>query len=420
MKYVKALMAPLATCLLSASTSLAGQTLSTQQIAQTNNSFGWKLFQTVEQSTASDANILLSPLSAWLALSLTSNGADGQTLAEMQSALAQQGFSQLAANEAIHDLMNSLVNGDETAETLRLANAIWANSDRFTLAQNFVDDAETFYSLMPDQTIAHSEPFSQPATLAQINQWVDKQTNGMIPSILEKLEPNMAAIILNALFFEAQWYKPFSEQSLAEETFYKADGSVATVNMMRENQTAFQYAADDRFKMLSLAFRANSGDDVQPIKGRYRLDLILPQQNFNLSSLTANDYQSLTEKLQSRVVKVALPTLKFTYKNQLNAALQNLGIKQAFEPGKADFSRMSQTATPGDLYIDSVLQKTALEMDENGLKAAAVTAVIISETSVPPPATVSFIANKPFFLSLRDVKTGALLFLGLVANPLAD
>jgi serpin B len=128
------------------------------------------------------------------------------------------------------------------------------------------------------------------------------------------------------------------------------------------------------------------------------------------------DYQSLLQDMTSQMVRVEIPKFQFSFEKSLTAALRAIGVERAFRPGLAQMAPLGTPKQGGEAFISEVLQKTAVEMDENGFKAAAVTAVIVG-TTAEPTATAEFIADRPFFIALRDRVTGALLFQGIIANP---
>jgi serpin B len=147
------------------------------------------------------------------------------------------------------------------------------------------------------------------------------------------------------------------------------------------------------------------------------LDVVIPDQaDRSIFAFERNDYQSLLQDMQPGIVRVEIPKFQFSFEKSLTAALQAIGIERAFRPGQAQLAPLGTPKGTGEAYISEVLQKTAVEMDENGFKAAAVTAVIVGTTAQPSP-TAEFIADRPFFIALRDRVTGALLFQGIIANP---
>jgi serine protease inhibitor len=389
----------------------------TTEAARANNEFGWNVFEEIRGAQRKEDNMLFSPLSAWLALSLASNGAEQETLQEIQTVLRTNQYSLVQTNPLVRDLIRSLVTSERSTEVLRIANGVWVNSDSFELAEKFQTDAQTFYSILPDDEVVTSESFSDVSTLQHINNWVSKNTGGMIPSILNELDPDMASILLNALYFQAQWLQPFSPLLTGNDSFQLADGSSKTVAMMRNSHLEVPFVTNGVYKMISLAFRKGTMANGEGEVGRFVLDVVLPEKaNRSIFAFERNDYQSLLQDMQPGIVRVAIPKFQFSFEESLTAALQAIGMERAFRPGQAQLAPLGIPKGEGTAYISDVLQKTAVEVDENGFKAAAVTAVIVGTTAEPRP-TAEFIANRPFFIALRDRVTGALLFQGIIANP---
>ncbi|WP_141734353.1 serpin family protein [Oligoflexus tunisiensis] len=414
--WLKSLLTSVLTTATLSAPAWAGAPL-TNEAAQANNDFGWSLFEQLQAPQVRTENLLFSPLSAWLALSLASNGTEQETLEEIQNALRTDEYSLVQTNPLVRDLVQNLMNNEGSSEILRIANAVWVNSDSFDLAAKFQTDAETFYSILPDDEVVTSESFGEAATIQHINEWVSKSTGGMIPSILQKLDPDMASILLNALYFQGQWLLPFSTELTSSDSFQLADGSTKTVSMMQQRAFLLPFASSGQYKMITLAFRSGALESGEGIMGRFQLDLVLPEgAEGSIFNLKQADYQSLVQGLSEQVAHVALPKFKFSFEKSLTDSLQAIGIQRAFDPGLAQMAPLGTPKMGGRAYISDVLQKTAVEMDEHGFKAAAVTAVIVGTTG-EPVETAEFVADRPFFFALRDRITGALLFQGIVANP---
>ncbi len=388
--------------------------------ARANNEFGWSLFEQIRSSMRPNENLLFSPLSAWLALSLASNGAEEETLQEMQNVLRTNQYSLVQTNPLVRDLIKSLITSERSTEVLRIANAVWVNSDSFELAEKFQTDTQTFYAILPDEDVVTSESFRETSTLQHINEWVKRSTGGMIPSILNELDPDMASLLLNALYFQGQWLMPFRPMLTAQDSFQLADGSTRSVSMMRETQLAAPYSSTGQFKMISLAFRKGQNARGEGELGRFQLDVVIPETDeVTIFALQETDYQVLLQRMQKEMVRVHIPKFTFSFEKSLTSALQSVGMERVFRPGLAQMAPLGTPKQGGEAFISDVLQKTAMEMDENGMKAAAVTAVIVG-TTAEPTTTAEFVADRPFFIALRDRITGALLFQGIIANPEAD
>lgn len=389
-----------------------------KQAARASNQFGWTLLQDLrKQKFLLQKNILFSPLSAWLALTMASNGAEAETLGEMRKVLALSPGSLTDWNRRAQALSQSLLAG-QTEETLRLANSIWVNSEGFVLDPRFKATTDSFFSALPNESISRSAPFSQVETLEAMNAWVNENTAGMIPTILEELEPDMMAILLNALYFQGQWQEQFARGLTQAEPFVRADGSRVKVPTLRMLNTSQSYRDDGSFKMLSLNFRAA---EDSPERGRFQLDLVVPSQRTgSIAQFGQTQYEKLlSERRLSLVNLVKIPRFKFDFSQSLGASLQAQGMKRAFS-SSAQLGALGRTLSGNPTNISEVLQKTAVEMDENGFKAAAVTAVTIKVTAAIEPdesSYIEFVADRPFFFALRDTQTGTLLFQGVLQDP---
>jgi len=416
----KPMLAGLLTTMMLSAPAMAGTPIPSDA-ARANNAFGWSLFEKLQEPTQlkKTENMLFSPLSAWLALSLASNGAEQETLEEIQTVLRTNQYSLVQTNPLVRDLIASLMTNPGSTEILRIANAVWVNSDQFELAEKFQADAETFYAILPDEEVVTSESFQEASTVQHINAWVSQSTGGMIPSIIDQLDADMASILLNALYFQAQWLQQFSPTLTGDDTFQLADGSTQTVRMMHANGLTLPFASNGQYKMISLAFRSGSAASGEAELGRFVLDLVVPEApEAEVFALQESDYDDLLGRMQAEIARVSVPKFSFSFEKSLTDVLQASGVRRAFQPDQAQMGPLGTSVQGGRAYISEVFQKTAVEMDENGFKAAAVTAVIVGTTTAPVE-TVSFIADRPFFIALRDRMTGTLLFQGVIANPAA-
>ena len=344
----------------------SGLSISEESINAGANAFGLNVFRTINASDKTD-DLFISPLSLSLALAMTSAGADGRTEAQMRSMLGFGEVTNAEMAEYFRKMTEALLSLDPRT-TLQIANAIWTDKG-ITLKKGFVSDVTKYY-----HSEANSADMSATATIDAINRWCSDHTNGKIPKILDYNDRGLAVLLVNALYFNGTWTTQFSD------TF---EGR----------------------------FRALSGAGVSTPMGGFVMDLLLPvdEKGFEkaVCSLDADEWNALTGSLRSREVHLEMPKFKMEYEILLNDALESLGMKDAFT-GAADFSKMSDTG----LCIDFVKQKTYVDVNEKGTEAAAVTAIGMKATSVGPSQTVYFIADRPFVFAIREVSTGAILFIG--------
>ena len=355
-----------------------------------SNAFGLNVFRSINAADKVD-DLFISPLSLSLALAMTSAGADGNTEAQMRSMLGFGDVTNAEMAEYFRKMTEALLNLDPKT-TLQIANAIWTDKG-ITLKKGFVADVTKYY-----HSEANSADMSATATIDAINQWCSKHTNGKIPKILDYSDRGLAVLLINALYFNGTWATQFTDTF--EGKFKALDGKGVSTPMMRYTRN-IPYASDGKWEMVELTYG----------NGGFAMDLLLPvdEKAFEkaVCTLDADQWNALTGALRSREVHLEMPKFKMEYEILLNDVLQALGMKDAFT-GAANFSKMSESG----MCIDFVKQKTYVDVNEKGTEAAAVTAIGMKATSVGPSSTIYFIADRPFVFAIREVSTGAILFIG--------
>lgn len=362
-----------------------------------SNGFGMELLAKVAAADGRP-NIVLSPLSASMALGMTLNGAVDSTYAAMAGTLGFEGMDQESINQVYEDLIALLVTLDSSVE-FSIANAIWSNLE-YPFHQEFLDRVEAAFGARLE-----SADFGLPATLTDINGWVDEHTNGKIEKILDGLDPDQVMILLNAMYFDAAWTQRFDPSETTRVPFTRGDGSEVTVDMMNTSEGEFGLGGIAGIRAAELPYGG----------GAFTLVVMLPDDGDvrgMVQSLNGEVWDDLTESLVSQEVDgLSFPKLQLTYDTYLNDPLKDMGMGIAFHPG-ADFSGMSPI---GDRFcINFVRQKTFMEVDEAGTRAAAVTAVGVGVTSF-----TGIIVDRPFAFAIRERLSGTILFLGLVEDPTA-
>ena len=359
-------------------------------INASSNAFGLNVFREINKQKTVD-DLFISPLSLSLALAMTSAGADGQTEAQMRKTMGFEGFTNTEMAEYYRKMTQALLDLDPKT-TLQIANAIWTDKG-ISLKTGFVSDVTNYY-----HSEANSADMAARATIDAINSWCAKHTNGKIPKILDYDSAGLAVLLINALYFNGIWTTQFTDTF--NGSFRSLSGKGGDVTMMRSTRS-MPYASNGQWKMVQLPYG----------NGAFVMDLLLPieEKAFEklVSSLDETTWETLTKNLRSCEVQLQMPKFKMEYEIVLNDILETLGMKDAFS-GRADFSKMSTIP----LCIDFVKQKTYVDVNEKGTEAAAVTAVGMKVTSVGPSQTLSFIADRPFVFAIREVSTGAILFIG--------
>lgn len=367
------------------------------RVIQSDNAFGLNLFAGLS-SSASDKNIFISPLSVSMALGMTLNGADGETRAEMETALQKQGLSEEDINASYQFLIDALTNLDPKVK-LNIANSIWYR-DSYQVEQAFLDLNKSYFN----SEVAALD-FTDQASLGIINGWVDKQTNGLIDQILQQIKAEDIMYLINAIYFKGDWKYQFDASKTEDRSFFNIDASTSTVPMMTMHHE-IPYAANDDVSLIDLPY----GDSL------FSMTIVLPNNPEDLDTIAANletaTWDQWTQQLQPVELDIFLPRFKLEYKESLVGVLKSLGIDKAFDSAKADFTRISQL---DDLHISEVLHKSFVEVNEEGTEAAAVTSVTIGVTSIGPEPT-AFLVDRPFLFFIKERQTGSILFVGQVTN----
>lgn len=341
----------------------------------------------------SNENVCISPLSAQMALTMAAVGAEGETRSEILGCLQPGDDLNAEANHIITEFED---NNDEYEA--RLANSIWINNtlevkDNFLITNRELLRAE-----------ANAVPFNN-ATVERINSWCSEQTNGKIPTILSELSPNDRMVILNSVYFKAKWKKQFNKNSTTTEPFTKDDGEVVDAKMMNQ---VFRtgYYEDEYVQVAS-----------KPFESRFEMLLILPKESIDYSTAIDKVAESLTEYrscMEQCELTLSMPRFRYEFATSLKPALSNLGIEKAFD-NRADFSGISDAP----LYISDVIQKTYINVEEEGAEAAGVTSIYVGLMSAPRPAERKIMTlDRPFIYAIVDNSTGAVLFAGRVTEPL--
>ena len=398
-----------ATLLGSAVTHAALSSASTN-VAEADNAFGFRLLNAV-QKTIPSGNVVLSPVSAALDLSMVLNGADGQTRQEMLSALSLNGLELSAINEANAKLI-TVIRTPANSITLSVADSLWADSRRVTLRPGYVKQTQTWY----DAEMTDID-FSDPTAATQINGWASKETHGRIAKVIDRIDPADLLLLLNAVYFKGQWTHKFDKAQTQQRDFTLAGGSIKPVPRMAQSGR-FDYFETPQLQAVRLSF----GD------GDLAMEVLLPAKSSSLGALeaqlTAEHWTNWQAQYAPRSGTIELPRFELKSNYRLNEPLQALGMTRAFHPDGAQLTGMFSSA-PGPLrtsrfVISSVVQSTYWKVDEEGSEAAAVTTTGIRAAAVARPVQpFRMIVDRPFFCAIEARRSGALLFVGAIYDPAA-
>jgi len=369
-----------------------------QQNAAADNAFTFNLFKTIQATNTSNANLFTSPLSVSMALGMTSNGAKGATLEAINNTLGFGGFTQDEVNGYFNKLITELPKVDPNT-TLNIANSIWYRQGFSVLPQFISTDSNYFHAKI------EALDFNNPSSTATINNWVNDQTHGKIPTIVDQISPDDIMYLINAIYFKSVWDTKFDQAQTHNQAFYLPDNSTVQASFMQGKVNYKTYTGSDA-----------SVVELPYINNKFSMVIVSPNSNTTLSNLVANLDTLTWHRWMSGLLQqngdVIMPKFKFSYDILLNGALSQLGMGNAFS-GSADFTGINPF---GGLQITKVQHKAFVAVDETGTEAAAVTSVVIGVTAIlnPPPVTI----DHPFLFVIREMKTGLILFAGTMNNPL--
>ncbi len=372
-----------------------------------NNDFGFALFKNTKTRT-DKGNKFLSPVSAYLALSMLYNGAKGQTLAEIQNVLNFGKLSRDRVNLLNHDFIHSLTANKEY--TLNIANSLWVKDD-FKLNRDFEDNVKEAY-----HASAARLNFTSPLAVQTINDWVKKATydteekKSLIDEILKEIPAEAVLYLINATYFNADWADQFKSGETWMRDFNVTPKKKVKVPTMSQHGH-FKVVVDRGARTIELPYKGDKASMIVIVpEGGNTPDSIA-------ASLTDANWKSLTDRLdkaKSDQYEITLPKLELKYEDLLNESLKAQGMPSAFND-KADLTGISDTKD-GHLRVSKVKQKTFLQVDEKGTKAAAVTSIeVVLESAIL--IQNRFDVDKPYLLAIRDKATNAVLFLGSIQEP---
>lgn len=348
--------------------------------------FAFSFFKNVVAQMPADDNVSVSPYSAGVALSMLSDGAEGQTRDEFQRALCYSRFADM-------DL------GCNDTLTVTSANSVWVD-DCINIKKSYAELLEEDYS-----AYITSRDFADPATLKAINDWCADNTEGMIDNIMDRLEPGMVMVLANALYFKAPWLDDF-DPSLTEDADFYGSRKTSKVPFMSK-RARMNYAEYQGCQVVELPYEG----------GSYSLMVVLPPKSFNLNQLipymSESLYRAALPMFSHKEVILKLPKVRLETDCNLNKALQKMGVMAAYTPA-ADFSGISSA----HLVLDQVKQKCVIDISEKGTEAAAVTHAQMKLTAVRPNTVmpVKMTVDRPYLLFVVDKENENILFASKVMN----
>ncbi len=369
-------------------------TATEQQKANADNAFSLKLLKATLSNNTGD-NLFLSPLSVSMAIGMTSNGAAGQTLHDIRNTMNFNNFTEDQVNAYYQKLITELP-GLDSKTSLKIANSIWyANS--ITPLSPFLQVNTTSYNAK-----VQSADFSSAATKDAINNWVSNATNGKIPAIVDNIPSDVIMYLINAIYFKSTWASKFDAAKTKPDNFYLAGGGTVQANMMNGDGN-FNYTRNADASILELPYSNK----------KFSMVVIMPTTKTvkeYAAGIDSAKWQTLMSSLNPGHADVSLPKFKFSYSITLNGILSSLGMSNAFGDA-ANFTRINAA---GGLRITEVKHKAYIEVNEEGTEAAAATSVSVGITAAP---VNYFKIDHPFMFAIREMKTGLVLFKGILNDP---
>ena len=346
--------------------------------------FSISIFRNALKQSGPDANVVISPYSAGVALSMLAQGAQGQSWVELDNALNACTFKKTDLGES-----------DEV--TVKSANSVWINDD-FSVRNTYVDHLAKDYGAFADVM-----DFSDPESLRAINNWCSENTEGMIKGILDRLTPDMVMILTNALYFKAPWENTFNPEQTCDAVFHGSKGDKQHPFMSQK--LTCPYAEYDGNKFLALPYKG----------GKYSMYILLPSEDMGMKEIESyvyeNGFNELVSYLKPTQIRMSMPKFKIESEMSLVKTLEAMGVHTIFTSA-ADLSGIAR----GPLCVSDVYQKAVVDVDENGSEAAAVTAITVLRTSAPINRTPSVVLDRPFYFMIADAQAGRVLFAGRIMN----
>ncbi len=386
-------------------TILPDTTEVTSEAAKVVNQFGYHLWEKNE-----DKNMMISPYSIAEAMTMLGNAAEGETKQEI---LQTMGITDLEQwNKQMQELHKVGTTSDE--QQLHIANSVWKNDSTYSfdseIQKNYIEKLKNCYAAEEK-----SMDFTNGNPKDQINQWVSKNTNGNIPSILdEDVDSSTYSILANTVYFDAKWWNEYFTSMLTKREQFYGKEKTTNVDMMASDGFQYvKYLKRDGIQMVELDFKGDqfvmdvllSADEKQTTQEAFQA-LTVEQKNALFDGIS---------KLETSRVKMTMPKFKSEYSaKHLKGQLQSMGIKKVFAKDSAKLPGI-QGNNKENAYVDTVLHKTVIDVKEDGVKASAATVVPIKAGCSPEqPKYIEYSVNRPFVYVIRDKKTNMIYFMGSI------
>lgn len=357
----------------------------------------------LKKNIKNNENMLISPLSIFYAMGMVTNGAKRNTLKEMEDTL---GMTKEEMNEYLNAYMMSLALDKLSSDNrvkFHLANSIWIKDDKnFEVNKKFLKQNSNIY-----KAEVYKTDFNETA-LNKINSWIDKNTKGLIKKALDKIGEDAVMYLVNALVFDGKWEHVYNKENLENELFTAYSGKKKKVKMMYSKE--YRYISD----------KNTSGFMKYYEGGKYAFVALLPDKNTDIKkyikALNAKKVKKLLAKAEMKTVHAVLPAFEYDYKVELKDVFKSMGMKDAFDSSKADFTGIGKMRNGFNIFINRILHKTHIAVDELGTKAGAVTIVEMNKESMIIEDIKNVRLDRPFVYMIVDTKTNSPVFIGNVMD----
>ena len=372
-----------------------------QEVIASANGFAFDIFSKINQ-TEQGENLFISPLSISTALSMTANGAVGETKKGIKETLHQQDLSDQEINEAYKTLVEYITDLDPNV-TMNLANSNWFKQE-YAIREEFRTILEEFYDAE-----VHAADFSDPATKDLINHWIENKTNGMIKDMLDQIPTDAVMYLINAIYLKATWQYRFDKERTEMRDFKLENGNIVQTDMMFSEGVKVSTYSNSDLTFIELPYG----------NGQFVFSIILPHDEREIDEiiqqLDVDQFNGLLDQADTMTARVYLPKFKIEYKTLLNDVLSAMGMAASFTD-QADFSDLFQEKLA--LAISRVIHQAAIEVEEEGTEAAAATIVEIVETSAGGnDAAPTFFIDRPFAFFIREKHSESIIFSGKLVDP---
>ncbi len=368
-----------------------------QELVRSVNNFSFDLFKEISLKNTAQ-NLFISPFSVNMALSMTLNGADSTTLQQMQKGLGYETLERLEINKAFNEF-NPFLQQVDGKVNLSLANTAWFNQN-LEIQPLFRDMMVAYY-----HAGVEGLDFSTPKATKTINKWIENETDGKVKELVKNVASDEVVYLVSTIHFKGDWTFPFNKEMTKLGTFYFEDGKSVTAEMMFTDKVVYRYYNDQRKTLIDIPY-----GNLQ-----YSMTVLLPHQGDSIAgiiqSLSASELQENLAHSDTVSYHLQMPKFTIRYSTELKDPLSGLGMKEAFHE-KASFPGFSPSQPA---WITNVLHNASIEVDEKGTEASAAAGAIIQSKSGGNAPSVSL--NRPFVFFIRENHSGAILFAGMLTNP---